>query len=512
MLHSDPVVLGLASESPLFVIHLIGFAAFLWQGLYVLSRGERGQVALLTGAAALATAALFGFGCLFEAIPAGSIALRQDVDRVQWWASVAPAVLWLHLSMRLQGAAAATPGRRMFIQGAYVVAALLTVLGTFTDLVRHYVHSDPPDTAGPLYAVYLVFLLVCAGLALANLARMRGPREGEAAGSAAPRMLLAGGLCFLLGAGYLALRELLGTAQWSEVPAWLLLLMGLFAVGGTVGIRSRELLGTDVRRDFCHGAAGLLVLLIPYMVLSAMLEGFDDPRTRLLALLLIALLTTSHTLYDKAGEWLDRAFFAEPVRQERAAARAYVEALGTLPVGPHPALATSKAFDLAVRRAMTDLSDPTKLATSALLSLQLVAQGLQAQQLDDNRLNRASILKEVLLELLDRLKPAEATGSMTGEACRFYNSLFYPYVRGIGRRQAVTVLRRLQEEREHTGTEPTEVECVAQWLTQLDEATFYRWQRRGAETIAAALRERELAAGGVVPCEAAECQPLVATA
>jgi hypothetical protein len=35
------------------------------------------------------------------------------------------------------------------------------------------------------------------------------------------------------------------------------------------------------------------------------------------------------------------------------------------------------------------------------------------------------------------------------------------------------------------------MERVARWILQTDEATFYRWQRRASDTIAAALRERE---------------------
>jgi hypothetical protein len=45
----------------------------------------------------------------------------------------------------------------------------------------------------------------------------------------------------------------------------------------------------------------------------------------------------------------------------------------------------------------------------------------------------------------------------------------------------------------------------------VDEDTFYKWQRRGSDTLAAALREREAAAGGVVPPEAGELVVLEAT-
>jgi hypothetical protein len=487
-----------SSETPLFVVHLLGFALFLWLGLYVLSRGDGGPVARLTGATALVTCGLFGFGGLLEALSSDALDVRMVVDRLTWWAAVAPAAMWLHLSLRLNTGFAAPPWRRPLIQTAYAVAAVLIVLGTLTNLVRDYGKNGNLDVAGPLYAVFVAYVLVCASLALLTLMRIPAPAGSETADAAAARMLAAGALCFLIGGGDFAVQKLLGNNADAFVP-WLLILFGLGAVGTTVGVRGSLLLGTDVRRDFLYNATSLLVLIVPYLVASAFLVGFDDQRHRLLALLLIALITASHTMYDKAREWLDAAFFTEPVREERAAARAYVEALATQPVDANPELSTLKAFDDAVRRAIAHLSDPTKMATSPLLSLRIVALSVQDHALDDNRLNRAAALKEILLELLDGLKPAAATGGVTGDAFRYYNCLYFPYVRGVSRRRGPTILRQLQERRQRDGGQPSEAERVVQWLMNVDEDTFYKWQRRGSDTIAGALREREIAAGGAVP-------------
>jgi hypothetical protein len=82
--------------------------------------------------------------------------------------------------------------------------------------------------------------------------------------------------------------------------------------------------------------------------------------------------------------------------------------------------------------------------------------------------------------------------------------LYFPYVRGISRRRAPTIKRQLQERRQRDGGQPTDAERVVHWLLQVDEDTFYKWQRRGSDTIAAALREREATAGGSVPEESRE--------
>lgn len=493
----------MAAETPLFLVHLLGFAAFLWHGLYVLSRGDGGHIARLTAITALVTCCLFGFSGFQEAIHTSPMDTRVLVDRLIWWAAVLPGALWLHLSLSLNLRAAAASWRRPTILVGYGAALALIALGAVTDSIRHYDTGGVPDAAGPLYILYVLFILACAGMAAAALATMRAPDGDGSAGAIEVRMLLAGALCFLLGAGYESLRQLLHSG-WSEFPGWLLLVVGLGAVGGTVGVQSNLLLGRDVRRDFLYNFTGLIVLLVPYLAISGALVGFDDTRHRLLALLLTALITTGHTLYDRARERLDAAFFSPPVREERAAARAYVEALATQPVGPNPELATRKQFDDAVRRALTHLSDPTKLATSPLLNLATVARAVQDQSLEDDRLTRAAALKEILLELLDGLKPADGTGGPTADAARFYNCLYFPYVRGVSRRRAPTIQRQLRERRQRDGTARSDLERVVDWLIQVDEDTFYKWQRRGSDTIAAALRERERAAGGAVPDESTQ--------
>jgi len=72
---------------------------------------------------------------------------------------------------------------------------------------------------------------------------------------------------------------------------------------------------------------------------------------------------------------------------------------------------------------------------------------------------------------------------------------------GVTRRRGPTVLRTLQERRLREGGAPTDAEQVVTWLLQVDEDTYYKWQRRGSDAIAGALREREVAVGGTVPAE-----------
>jgi hypothetical protein len=486
----------MVSESgPLYVLHLLGFAGFLWLGLYALTRGDGRPLSALIGQAALGTAGFFGAGGLLLA--AHGAAWAVVINRATWWADVLPLALWLHLSLWLNPCPGAARWRRVALWAGYGTAALLIGLGTATDALNDYGHQ--PVGAGPAYPLYLAYVVLCTGAAAANFAALRAPRRPAGGPAPAPgaALLLAGALCFVLGAGYLALDVLLHH-PWDELPAYLLLLAGLGALGATVTVHGALLLGQDVRRDALYSAAGLAVLLLLYLAILLLLIGVGDFRRGLFALLLAALITVTHTLFDATRDGLDAAFFSRAVRRERSAARAYATALAVPPVGPHPDLGTLKAFDDAVRRALTHLSDPTKLCTSPLLNLVVVERGVAAQRMEDNRLSRAAVLKELLLDLLEGLRPAEGSGRVTGDAWRYYNCLYYPYVRGLGRRRAPTALRQIAERRAREGKPRSELEQVLEWLLAVDLDTFYKWQRRGSDTIAATLRERE-AAGGAVP-------------
>jgi hypothetical protein len=156
-----------------------------------------------------------------------------------------------------------------------------------------------------------------------------------------------------------------------------------------------------------------------------------------------------------------------------------------------PDLLSGKGFDDAVRRALTHLDDPTMLCLSPLLRLSQITAAVQGQGLADTRLQRTMLLKVLLTDLVNSLRPVRYDESCTSTEARYYNCLYYPYVRGISRRRAPTGVRALREQRERAGGPCTEQEQVLTWLLRVNEDTYYKWQRRGSDTIALVLRERE---------------------
>ena len=501
------------------LIQVTAFGAFLWLALYILSRANRRDPQTIITFLALCSVAFFFFYTAY--ISTSYHAINLAIVRGFWWNNVFPVTVWLHISNQMARGLARpllTPG----ILLNYSVAGAITLLGTFTDLFIDYSHVQLAVPSGqvsfgpgPLYWTYSVYVAVALLAALWNVRRSRRrlPSQNPArSGRDVIRMhqfLGLGGGLFLLGALYLTLRQQTGWdgVQW---PGILILLGGLALVAYNVARYEMMVSGQNVRRDFAYSVTGVIVVNILYAGFLTPVGGINSRSL----FVLVGLATTTFTLYDLGLQLLDRLFFSQAEQQARADARAYAVALASTPlttVETPPPEAESldpedeKNFNNIVRRSITNLKNPTQLVKSPLLSLRLIERRLKEAELEDNRLNRAAVLREVLVEYIERLRPAgisngaynnySSNGSSepgTGDAWRFYNVLYLPYVREISRKSALGEARRLELERKRSGqTQPSELEQLLNWLTDIDEATFYKWQRRASDTIAELLRESE---------------------
>ncbi len=175
-------------------------------------------------------------------------------------------------------------------------------------------------------------------------------------------------------------------------------------------------------------------------------------------------MTVTHTAFDSGRTFFDRLFFSRDEQTARAEARDYATALAALPVAtpdmlteaepmsPEPTAEAEaappqadeeKRFKDAVRRALTSLKSPPRLAQSQLLGLAMVERRVAQAGLPDNRLNRVVVLRELLVEQIEGLRPCDDASAKVGDAWRFYNVLYYPYVRELSRKAALAEVRRL---------------------------------------------------------------------
>jgi hypothetical protein len=243
------------------------------------------------------------------------------------------------------------------------------------------------------------------------------------------------------------------------------------------------------------------LVLVPFCIVARTFSGTTPLEQSLCALTLAVVVSTMQMLVEssiaaRAGPTVHTEFAVSTGHAAQLGVGQAPLAAVVAPLLPEPA--THKAFDDMVRRALTHLCDPTKLSLSPLLQLSLITITLQEQGLEDTRLQRVAVLKTLLTDLVNSLRPQQRSDGCTSAAHRFYNCLYYPYVRGITRRTAPSVLRHLREQREREGGPRTEQERVIEWLLQANEDTYYKWQRRASDTIALILRERESFVGGVV--------------
>jgi hypothetical protein len=527
----------MALREPVTLTQLIGFGVFLWLGIYLLTRVTVRTPTIVASIVGLfAQAAFFASSALsYNATDAAQL---DFLEHAFWWTSVLPVATWFHFSF---DAASRVPFARRRGQAptgvppaaivVYIVAALVIIFGTATDLFLGYMAPGERMAdfgPGSLYPLYPWYLGLVAGAAFVNLARAlwiasRSSDRGDRLLAIQLRLLTGGGLLFLIGALWIASRYSWGLTP-RVLPGYACLLFGLAGLGYGVARFGLLLEGKNIQRDFGYSLLGIGLINLLYVVIL----NSVGPQPVGALLWLVGLVTVTHAAVDPGRNLLDRLFFSTDERTARAEARDYATDLGTVPVaavvapepepqesteepeleepppapretgaGEPPAMGTGdfevggeKPFKDMVRKGLTNLKSPPQLAKSPLLGLSVVEERVRLNGQGDNRLNRVAALRELLIEQIDGLRPSDGTASRTGEAWRFYNVLHYPYVRELSRKAALAEARRLESERRRRGVrEPDDHEQVLCWLADVDEDTFYKWQRRASDTIATILWE-----------------------
>lgn len=514
---------------------LICSVGYTWLTLFLLLRVQRRGPLIVAG-----LLALFGLAVFFTSATVRNITTSREMyifmQRGMLWSAFLPLAAWFHFAYLLYQQIRANPPRRVSdvfawpVLPGYVAALVLTLLAAGTNLLMDYdtVTRLPNGTfyeqAGVVYPFNILFNLLLAGGALVYLALALRHLERQALPTRRMlrqqvRLLTGGAVLFLLGALWWP------TAYWrslTALPGVVVLCLGLATVGYAMAQFGLLLEGQDAQRDFVYSSVGMVLVQVLYLGMFAI----SGQLTAGSALLVLLLVTLSHTAFDTGRNWLDQFFFSREEREARAEARAYAANLAINPVAapdqdeqdqhdgndeggsddegdtdaasPTPAdaaistqpPAVSRPFKSSVRRAITDLKSPPRLAQSPLLTLDLVSERLQQEQREDNRLNRTAMLREVLLEYIDALRPAVETSAQVGDAWRFYNVLYYPYVRETSRKAALAELRQRETSRQRSGQQtPDDLEDVLRWLVDIEDATFYKWQRRASDTIATSLWE-----------------------
>lgn len=179
------------------------------------------------------------------------------------------------------------------------------------------------------------------------------------------------------------------------------------------------------------------------------------------------------------------AFFNFPsIRRKRSELRAESDAAQLVDETVDLLQMDEETFSRHTRRALSQMGNLPKLAANPLTNLPLVKQRTGANGREQSTLVRASELKLVLSESIERLKPPGEADFGTTDAWRHYNALYFPYVKGLRPYSRRTYF-------DENGSEETITKEALDWFrSQVPERTLYNWQNAAAALVAQDLRER----------------------
>lgn len=428
------------------------FGLTWWLGCYVIARDPRERGPRRAGLGLLAYGAALAIAQVLTAVPGPA---TQVLGAVETTLVHLPALLWTGAVLTL------VPGSERLDRAWSRGLVPLTLVAFAWLLVSGLVGPGVSLAARVVTGVLLLGPL--AGV-LVLLVRARPPRAGWLAAVAT--------LFFGLGAAPLMF-PLFGPPGLLSVVA---VDVDMVLLGVAIAMSSAFQAGEALWRDMLRSLLGAAVVAVASGGQVALAVTLGEPTPALSALLfgVIAVAVAVQTLAGPVHRALDRiAFPGDPeIRRERAELRETSEALPRREQGPPPP--DEAEFVRLTRRALAGYGDLGKLASSPLANLPVI----EARITGDIPLERAAELKHLLLESIQRLKPRDGEFG-TSEEWRFYNVLYFPYVRG---------LRPYRRGAGRDGLTAAERQAFDWFVREVPERTLYNWQNAAAKLVADDLR------------------------
>ena len=403
-------------------MELFFYGFTLWLGAYLLARDSRKVTVVLTGWGLIAYAVALALLILFH----------QFVLIVL----LAPALLWIGAALYLlPDEDKARPVLiRTWMVGSIPIAILTLV--------------------NPWFAILIILaLMICAGL-IAKLA-LRSQFPNTLA------LLAVIALFVTLSAGLLIL-----PLNWIPI-AWGMVLLGfdLIFLGITITFWDAFDEGESIRAHLLRSFISALY----YSVALALIAGLFSDKTALI-LLLITFGILTQTFSNAIQTLLDKLTLPQETIEERATLRQTADVLSRLSE-LEPVEMDEEQFMRLTRRALSNLGDLPKLATSPLVNLQSIG--------GTNPLDRAQALKALLVQSIQKLKPQSDMKFGATDEWRYYNALHFPYVLG---------LKPYARRADYDSLDEASRAALDWFQTSVPERTLHNWQNAAAKLIAEDIR------------------------
>jgi len=372
------------------------------------------------------------------------------------------------------------------------------VVYAFTLWLGAYVIERAGAGAGPRYAgLGLVGYAAGLGAVVAGLSAARpvalavAPLWGLAlfhlwrgAGDLARGRRIA--LLGYLGAVFFALTAALMwlPVRWLSAPT---LLLALSMDVTLMGVAVVWLHTTDAGEGLWRDAARSLLLagagagLLGGQVALLMTADLPTERVQFTLLGVVGTVVLAVVFGGRAALLLDWLLYPVEVTTQRAALQQAADNLAHTDPAYDLFAADPDEFARLTRRALGHMTRPGKLVASPLLALPLIDTHPAAADGVDTALERAGVLRALLTDQIEKLRPVPDTPPGVTDEWRHYNALYFPYVAGVKPYSTRLPLSDLD----------ADTRAVVEWFrAHVPERTLYNWQTAAARLIADDLREQ----------------------
>jgi hypothetical protein len=425
------------------LIHLLVYSFTLWLGLYLLAR-DSSKIGLRYA----------GLGLISYAL---GVALSLFLQENPQWLRLPvmlPTLFWLAAVFHLLPDVPNTKSELFLLRFTWIYTLMAFALGFVQDEASRWLSLALP-----------VFFLIGIRLRLDQISSMGLPRP--------PFLILGTASLFMALSGALVLLP----QNWlSQEWAILLMSLDLLLLGLAVAVLDAYDEGTNLLPDALRSfiAAVLALVLIGGQVIIVIRIIGESPALLMLLFGLMTTLLIGIVFYDKLQSFLDSFVLGQEDKHKRENLRAATHAVLQSAEAPAIARMEMPEFARLTRRALSHYGDLSKLAASPLLQLPC----LEAE--DESILARTNALKALLRQSVEELKPRSTEDFASQDEWRYYNALYFPYIRGLK-----PYSRRYYEEE----LSPADTQALEWFRAQVPERTLHNWQNTAADLVAKRLRE-----------------------